>query len=364
MNQNLIIELKPEILAKERDKLERFLSVITAMEFYSLDELKKIQDIEKKYKGIEQKYISKLSFNLKDIIDRLTESITYNQNFLNYVIKIYKPQPSFYEGIYNDYLEIMRYEEGTYIYDIFKFILRDWTIENKKEREETYGTIINEVVKYFPSNIEDSINYKFLIPGSGLNRLGYELCKYGFDIECNDYLFINGIFTDIIFNHSKKNEFSICPNINTFDNYFDEESIFRKYSFPDIDVNIKNLPGKLKISIGNFIILYDKIKDLYDCIITCFFLDSNPNMLEYIEVISNILKKGGIWINFGPLSYYWPKSDKRISIELPYDKLKEVICNYGFKFINESFKKTTFCYNENKMHNILFKCINFTVKKI
>ena len=74
--------------------------------------------------------------------------------------------------------------------------------------------------------------------------------------------------------------------------------------------------------------------ECYDCIITCYFIDTAQNIIRYIDIIYNLLTKGGIWINFGPLSYHWSEDEGSISIELPYDKLKEVISNYGFKFIN------------------------------
>ena len=97
-----------------------------------------------------------------------------------------------------------------------------------------------------------------LILGSAaVNRLLYELCKYRFDIESNEYLFLNGIFTDFIFNHAKKNVFYFCPNDDSFINYFNEEIVFRKYYFPDIDLDLKNnLNGKFKMTIGDFIDSY------------------------------------------------------------------------------------------------------------
>ena len=76
---------------------------------------------------------------------------------------------------------------------------------------------------------------------------------------------------------------------------------------------------------GDFTKSYNDKKNYYDCVITCFFIDTAINIFEYIDVIQKVLKEGGIWINFGPLSYHWIGYDNLPSIELPYDKLKEVI---------------------------------------
>lgn len=38
---------------------------------------------------------------------------------------------------------------------------------------------------------------------------------------------------------------------------------------------------------------------------TLFFLDTAHNVIEYIKTIKKILKKGGVWINIGPLLYHY-----------------------------------------------------------
>lgn len=39
--------------------------------------------------------------------------------------------------------------------------------------------------------------------------------------------------------------------------------------------------------------------DTWDCIATCFFIDTAHNVIDYIDTIWKILKPGGIWINVG-----------------------------------------------------------------
>lgn len=47
-----------------------------------------------------------------------------------------------------------------------------------------------------------------------------------------------------------------------------------------------------------FLFLYT---DIWDCIATCFFIDTAHNVIDYIDTIWKILKPGGIWINLGNL---------------------------------------------------------------
>lgn len=368
MEQNLIIDLTPENISKDPNELKRFLSVIKTMEYYTKDNLSDVQQMEKNLEKINSKYpYPKYSFNYKETINRLKTAIELNQQFLNELIKIYNLPESYYKDIDKDELINSRFFEQKFMTNVFIYTVRDWTEERRQERIDNYNDIINDVIKYLPKDKKekDKERYKILIPGCALNRLGYELAKNGYDVEGNDYLFLNGIFSDYIFNKSKKNNNSIQPFIYTFKNFLNEDDVFKKFSFPNIDINLKDKDkfGKMKMVVGDFIAIYNNIKDFYDCVITCFFIDTAENVIEYIDIIYNVLKKGGIWINFGPLSYHFSNFPDRLCIELPYDKLKEVIINYKFEYIFENFKDTYFGYMDNHMKNEIFKCIYFVVQK-
>ena len=368
MKQNLIIDLTPETISKDINEFKRFLAVIRAMECYGQDALNEANKMEKDYEIIGSKYpFQKYSFNYKERISRLKSAIKQNQNFLNELIKIYKPPPSYYNDIDLEEIRNSRFDEGKFIINIFIYSMRDWTSEREEERQNNYSEIINDVFKYFPNKktVKDEERFKILIPGCGLNRLGYELVKFGYDVEVNDFLFLNGIFSDFIFNKSKKDMNCIQPFIDNFGGFWKEDDVFKKFYFPNVEIDLKNNDkfGKIKMTVGDFISIYQNIKEKFDCIITCYFIDTAKNVIHYIDLIYNILKKGGIWINFGPLSYHWSVFPDSVSIELPYDKLKEVIINYGFEFIKEELKMSSFGYIDNNMHNEIFKCIYFVVKK-
>ncbi len=64
---------------------------------------------------------------------------------------------------------------------------------------------------------------------------------------------------------------------------------------------------KFSMAAGNFVEIYSDSanKEAWDCIVTCFFVDTAPVVMEYIETILHCLKPGGVWINLGPLLYHW-----------------------------------------------------------
>jgi carnosine N-methyltransferase len=59
--------------------------------------------------------------------------------------------------------------------------------------------------------------------------------------------------------------------------------------------------------IGDFVDLYGTTEETraWDAVVTCFFLDTAPVVVEYVETIEHALRPGGIWTNLGPLLYHW-----------------------------------------------------------
>ena len=140
MNQNLIIDLTPETLSKNQNEFKRFLAVIQSMESYGPDTLKEASKMEKDFEIINSKYpYPKYPFNYKERITRLKQAIELNQSFLNELIKIYKPPPSYYVGIDFDEIKHSRFDEQKFIINILIYTMRDWA----KEREEERKNLIN-----------------------------------------------------------------------------------------------------------------------------------------------------------------------------------------------------------------------------
>lgn len=88
---------------------------------------------------------------------------------------------------------------------------------------------------------------------------------------------------------------------------------------------------------GDFQEIYIE-KDEWNCVVTCFFIDTAHNVIDYIEKIWHILKSGGKWINFGPLMYHYSDISYEKSIELSYEQIRSVIEKMGFKFLVNEIK--------------------------
>ena len=350
--------LDPKELSKNPEEFKRFLVAIDAMELYSYHNYWQIDKLYNDFYSLNKKYLEKMNYDYETRGKRLEDAMGLNQYFLNEIAQLYKPDSSYYNKYDMKEIDDLAYDEySTLNYAVFMYISRDWTIERKKERETNYKPIIEMAQKYLQKNS------KILLPGAALLRLGYELALLGYNIDANDYNFFNVILCDYLFNKSKKNQFEFQPLIRSFSNYLTEDAVFRKFSFPDEDINLEG-KGKMTMLAGDFTKIYNDKPGFYDCVITCFFIDTAKNIMEYVEVIEKVLKKGGIWINFGPLTYHWIGYQNIPTIELPYDILKDVIINYGFEFLHEEKNKTViYCEIEDFMKNDVFNCVFFTARK-
>lgn len=100
----------------------------------------------------------------------------------------------------------------------------------------------------------------------------------------------------------------------------------------------------VSLQFGEFVKFYKERStqiDLFDSIITCFFIDTAENIIDYILTIKQNLKTNGIWINAGPLHYHSVRS-------LPYSHshLLKIIEHSGFKVLHNSKVNMTYCGEE------------------
>jgi hypothetical protein len=53
--------------------------------------------------------------------------------------------------------------------------------------------------------------------------------------------------------------------------------------------------------------------------------------VEYIRMAHQILRPGGLWLNFGPLTYHHEDSNDTLSLELPFQMILQLVEQCGFK---------------------------------
>ena len=212
---------------------------------------------------------------------------------------------------------------------IVTHMVRDWSMEGKRSRDSLYHWCITELIQH---GTRDS---PVLIPGSGLARLARDTSLVGFDVEANElsicmsaaaYRLLHGQVKGVV--HPFAFDFLI-NEVKSTDRYQQIEFPDTRDDFIETLIEDEGLSsGSLSYTIGDFVEIYAQreFKGRYGSVITCFFIDTASNIYEYILVIRNALKSGGVWINVGPLQ--WHQNSK---LNPSADELRTIIESMGFQ---------------------------------
>ena len=358
--------------AKDPEEYRHLRSIVSAFFNYQIDSLREVSRMERDFKSIGEKYTKRLSFNYTERIEKLKHAIWQNYSFLLKIAEPYKNMFKLFKASSGEILMeplIVEVKDIIKMRSTLKLFIRDWAIDGIEERNSTYKPILNELQLFFKDrpkkDFEDGINV--LVPGAGLGRLMYEIAKLGFKSQGNEFSYYMLLCSNYIFNNTtKKDEFMIQPLIHSFSNIKNEEIPFKKIMIPDENLAeelSKTDTGEMSMVAGEFCRVYKDKINFFDSIVTCFFIDTANNIIEYIETIHNIIKIGGLWINFGPLLFHYTDNPNEVSIELSWEEIKKIIIDFGFEFKKEEEIKTTYSSNKDSMMQRIYKCIFFTAIK-
>jgi len=358
--------------SKDPEEYRHLRSIVSAFFNYQIDSLRDIARMERDFKSIGEKYLKKLSFNYTERIEKLKHAIFQNYIFLLKIADPYKNMFKLFKASSGEVLMEPLIVEGKDIIKMrstLRLFIRDWAIDGLEERNSTYKPILNELQYFFKDkpkkDFENGINV--LVPGAGLGRLMYEIAKLGFKSQGNEFSYYMLLCSNYIFNNTtKENEFVIQPLIHSFSNIYNEDDPFKKIMIPDENLAeelSKTETGEMSMVAGEFCRVYKDKINFFDSVVTCYFIDTANNIIEYIETIYNILKVGGLWINFGPLLYHYTDNENEVSIELSWNEVKNIIIGFGFEFTKEESVQTTYSADKDSMTHRIYKCIFFTAVK-
>lgn len=222
------------------------------------------------------------------------DCIDANQEFLDIVTKDHPFVRCFMD---TDEVERKDYEK---VKSTIRQFVRDWSREGEEERNKCYLPIIEELNAIYG---EKTSGIKVLVPGAGLGRLAFEIVKRGYTCQGNEFSFFMLLGSNFILNQEiEPHSIPIFPWLHQFSNMPSHEIQTQKILIPDV-CPATLLPPDADFSMigGDFMEVYAEHnqKDQWDCIVTCFFIDTAKNFTDYLKVIKHALKQGGKWINLG-----------------------------------------------------------------
>lgn len=354
-------------IMNDKGELAHFRSIIATFLNYQYDSMKEYNKTKKDFLDLKESHLKLLKYTPEERLKKLYNAIIQNSIFLSEVVEDHLDLFQ----IKNKKLNIFEipFSKRTKICILLKQIKREWSKEGEKEREQSFDPIKKALQKYLKINKKDNKikNYNILVPGCGLGRLVYDIVSLGYNCKGIEFDYFMLQVSEYILNknplHLKK---EIFPYIHNFTNRYNFQNSFQSIKIPDIN-NFEIPPNSQFAMIsGEFVQLYKKgiINEKFNSVVTCFFIDTAHNVLEYLEVIYEILCKGGLWINNGPLMYHFKNVEGEISIELSLEEIFFAAEKMGFEFLEKREVECGYCENGEFMAQMRYKSQFFVARKI
>lgn len=215
---------------------------------------------------------------------------------------------------------------------------RDWPVKPSDE--------VTPLLDYIKSQCKDlnNDNTIAIVPGSGLGKVAHTLAdemKFS-SVHAVEFSWLMVLMNEALYSKypvDKSGKVNVYPYIHTYSNHQNIDDQVRPV---EIQHSLK-IPPSLNIHNADFtkFDIRDYLKDsekLNNLIfVTCFFLDTAENLIEYIQSINKISSnfKGKVkWINVGPLKY-----GTAAKIEISNAELKSLVSHMGWKITDEKDPK-------------------------
>ncbi|CAJ1345840.1 unnamed protein product [Effrenium voratum] len=237
--------------------------------------------------------------------------------------------------------------------------VRDWAKEGQPERQASYQPLISALLKHLPPKRAQGAP-AVLCPGCGLARLPFDLVRLGYAAQGNEFSYHMLLGTHLILNRSEKAEcFNIFPFVLSLANRKGRWDHLRAVKIPDVcPMDALGPNAQLSMAAGEFVEVYKHQVGAWDGMATCFFLDTAKNMFLYIRTIADIIRKGGVWTNLGPLLYHYADVPTEVSVELSWEEVRPYICEY-FDLVEEEEKIARYAGNTAGLSVNRYRCIFF-----
>ncbi|TFK92537.1 N2227-domain-containing protein [Polyporus arcularius HHB13444] len=256
-----------------------------------------------------------------------------------------------------------------------KQLVRDWSVEGKSERDLCYEPMKEALLQHF-SDIpaEERRNFRVLVPGAGLGRLAWDVANLGFACQGNEFSHYMLLASFYMLNRTAQvNQHTIFPYVHSFSNNPNNDALLRPIAIPDVLPS--SLPDGSDFSLvaGDFEEIYGSLDEdpsephsgQWDAVLTCFFIDTAKNIVNYLRIIHRILAPGGVWVNLGPLLWHWEgNTSNDPSVELTLEEVKTLARKIGFEISNERTIDTTYTNNAQSMLGYVYHAAFWTATKI
>nr|POF24007.1 carnosine n-methyltransferase [Quercus suber] len=198
---------------------------------------------------------------------------------------------------------------------------RDWSAEGRSERQASFAPILTALDDHgLAKEPAKRHQLQILVPGAGLGRLVFELCAAGYAVEGNEISYHQLLASNYILNCTQRSQqHTVYPWALGFGNHVSRTQQMQGVAVPEEHpatalekafeaTQAEVQPSeRMSMTAGDFCVLYrePEYDSRFDAVTTCFFIDTAPNLINYIETVKKCLKPNGLWINLGPLLWHF-----------------------------------------------------------
>ncbi|CAK8672623.1 unnamed protein product [Clavelina lepadiformis] len=350
---------------EEKEEILHYMKVINAFKAYRVTALRALDECERNYHALPPTHKKMIPGNIK-AIEESKVCIDCNALVIKEITKFCNEM--FINKSYKELAEHVPFtsSDSDKVKSTLKQIVRDWSIDGEEERRLCYMPIIDEITQRLPVSGNKEIHV--LVPGCGLGRLPWELAKLGYFAQGNEFSFFMLFTSNFILNktpgesEADYHQFTLYPWVGKRCNNISWKDALRAVKFPDVFPGSLPFSNRLSMAAGDFMEIYDA-EAYWDCVACCFFIDTAPNIISYLEKIYSILKPGGLFVNFGPLLYHFFGMSNERSIELSYQEMVDVIQQVGFVIIKQDWSKGLYTNVPRSMLNYEYNCALLVARK-
>jgi len=209
----------------------------------------------------------------------------------------------------------------------------------------------------------------------GLGRLAYDVATLGFTCQGNEFSHYMLLSSYFILNRTDEiGKYTIYPYVHSFSNVVSRHAMLRSVSIPDVLPSALAPGSDFSLVAGDFEEIYgaeegdesgqEPQSGQWDAVLTCFFIDTAKNIVNYLRIIHRILVPGGIWVNLGPLLWHFENnSTNDPSVELDLEEVKALAREIGFELSNERTIDTTYTSNSQSMLGYVYNAAFWVATK-
>lgn len=269
-------------------------------DFVELD----LQERRRHLNRLHEKFVQALPPSTFEKMERLTNAAKANQVFFNSLVKFqdygFAPRTKYsqliekYRGARIPVSQMHRNQA------VLHSLAREWSSHGAYERSQAFTPLLDALKRKLPVNSQNQYHQRVLVPGCGLARLPLEIAACGYSCEANEYSMFMLTASHFVLNGGfPAMSVPIYPWIDRVSNVVNLNDVLEPVMIPDVSpVDLMNsapaLPSendlpqaepdfmRFTMAAGNFVELYggEGQAGIWDAIVTCFFLDTAPIVME------------------------------------------------------------------------------------